>query len=152
MTVDLSHIPARQSWMGILARAEPEVLAQHLARSESLPSFTFLRRPETGLSMVRGRVGADGEAFNFIEATLTRASVTDDAGHVGHGYILGRNEDHAVLAARLDAALQDPTWRDALMTTVIEPLQALENSRHAAVEARAAETEVRFFTMATGRL
>ncbi|MBF0891898.1 phosphonate C-P lyase system protein PhnG [Gluconobacter sp. LMG 1744] len=152
MTVDFSPVPKRQFWMGLLARAEPEVLVQHLQQVEPLPSFTVLRRPETGLSMVRGRVGADGEAFNFIEATLTRASVTDQNGYTGHSYILGRNEEHAVVAARLDAALQNATLRAGLMTMVIEPLQTLETARHAAIEARAAETEVRFFTMATGRL
>lgn len=151
MTTDPLPIPARRAWLGILARAEPAVLEQHLAHAPPLPDFVFLRRPETGLTMIRGRTGGKGEAFNLIEATMTRASITDSQGHTGHGYVLGRAGAHATAVARLDAALHAPALRAALMAAVIDPLAAMERQRHADVEARAAGTEVRFFTMATGR-
>mgnify|MGYP003363355264 CR=1 FL=1 len=151
MTTDPLTIPARRAWLGILARAEPTALEQHLRQAPPLPDFVFLRRPETGLSMVRGRTGGNGEAVNLIEATLTRASITDSQGHTGHGYVLGRAQAHAITVARLDAALQCPTRHTALMAAVVDPLAALERQRHADVEATAAGTEVRFFTMSTGR-
>lgn len=151
MTADSSAHSARQSWLGILARADAGLLHRHLSQTDPLPSFVHLRQPEIGLTMVRGRVGAEGEGFNLIEATLTRASIVDDEGHTGHAYVLGRDEARAVAIARLDAALQSDTRHAVLMASVVDPLAAIEAQRRAAIEARAAGTEVHFFTMATGR-
>lgn len=151
MTTDLPFAELRQRSLGVLARAERPTLEQHLADLEPLASFTVLRGPECGLAMVRGRVGSDGEAFNFIEATLSRASILDADGKTGHGYVLGRDLDHALMVARIDAALQSEARVSALTAQLIDPLAELEDQRRRVVEAKAAGTEVHFFTMATGR-
>ena len=60
--------------MAALANATFEDL-QALALREPLPDYVALRAPETGLVMVRGRIGGTGAPFNVGEMTVTRCSV-----------------------------------------------------------------------------
>jgi alpha-D-ribose 1-methylphosphonate 5-triphosphate synthase subunit PhnG len=141
----------RQVWHGILARARRADLLSCLAKGPELPGFVRLRGPETGMSMVRGRAGGGGAAFNLGEMTLSRCSIRDDAGRIGHGYAAGRDLQQVELIARLDAALQDETLYPAYHGAVLVPLAAAEAARQADIQARAAATEVKFFTMAAMR-
>jgi len=100
--------------------------------------------------MLRGRAGGGGAPFNLSEMIVTRCTVRA-AGLIGHAYIAGRDGAKAELAATLDAALQNPAIADVLQRIVIEPLQAIEDERRAALAARAAATRVDFFTLATMR-
>ena len=143
------HAPRRR-WMAVLARASASDIAARLAVCPELPPHQRLRGPETGLVMLRGRAGGGGEKFNLGEASVTRCTVSSDD-RIGHSYALGRDPDRAELAARIDAAMQDPGRRQDLERAVIAPL---EQAQHAAREAdarRAAATKVDFFTMATMR-
>ena len=140
----------RQGWMAILARASAEDLSARLAALGPLPEPETLRAPETGLVMVRGRAGGDGDAFNLGEMTVTRCAVRLGA-HIGHAYIAGRDHTKARLAALLDAALQDQALQPALMQGIIEPLAAAQQAARAAEARKAAATRVDFFTMATMR-
>jgi alpha-D-ribose 1-methylphosphonate 5-triphosphate synthase subunit PhnG len=140
----------RKHWMAVLARADRAAIEQALAEAPPLPTHTRLRGPEVGLVMVRGRAGGGGAAFNFSEMTVTRCSVRA-GGRIGHAYIAGRDDAKAELAARLDAALQDPARAEVLQRRVIDPLAAREAERRAALAARAAATRVEFFTLATMR-
>ena len=140
----------RQRWMAVLARASAEELAAGLAALPDLPDAELLRPPETGLVMVRGRAGGDGDAFNLGEMTVTRCAMRLGA-HIGHAYIAGRDHTKARLAALLDAALQDGALHDALMQAVVEPLAAAQEAMRAAEARKAAATRVDFFTMATMR-
>lgn len=138
----------RQRWMAVLARADLAFLQAH---AEALPACTILRGPETGMVMTRGRAGGTGARFNLGEMTVTRCTVRDAAGQVGHAYIAGRDAARAELAARYDAGLQNPAQRAALERDVIAPLAtALAEARDANAR-RAAATRVDFFTMATMR-
>jgi len=141
---------ARQHWMAILARASVQELAEKLAELPALPEAEMLRAPETGLVMVRGRAGGDGDAFNLGEMTVTRCALRLGA-HVGHAYIAGRDHAKARLAALLDAALQDSALHQACMQAVVEPLAAAQQEARAAEARKAAATRVDFFTMATMR-
>lgn len=142
--------PERRHWMAVLARAEGEAIASLLAPLPALPPHERLRPPETGLVMVRGRAGGDGSPFNLGEMTVTRCAVRlGDA--VGHAYVAGRDKRQAELAALLDAALQDPARRDALMDGVITPLAARQQAAREAEARRAAATKVDFLTMQTTR-
>ncbi|WBV41484.1 phosphonate C-P lyase system protein PhnG [Pseudoroseomonas cervicalis] len=151
---DLPH-EERRRWMGILARASAAAirarLDAHLADAPPLPAHTRLRGPETGLVMLRGRAGGDGAPFNLSEMTVTRCAVRLDDGIIGHAYVAGRDSQQAELAALLDAALQDPARRPALLESVIAPLAADEAESRAAAARKAAATRVQFFTMATMR-
>ena len=140
----------RQGWMAILARASAEDLSARLAALDPLPEPETLRAPETGLVMVRGRAGGDGDAFNLGEMTVTRCAVRLGA-HIGHAYIAGRDHAKARLAALLDAALQDEALQPVLMQGIIEPLAAAQQAARAVEARKAAATRVDFFTMATMR-
>lgn len=143
--------PARPAWLGLLARAPRGAIEPLLAEAPALPGFIRLRGPDIGMSMVRGRAGGDGAAFNLGEMTIARCSIRDEDGFVGHGYVAGRDGALAELIARLDAALQNAARHASLHAAVLAPLAAAETARRAADEARAAGTEVRFFTLATMR-
>jgi phosphonate C-P lyase system protein PhnG len=65
----------RRNWLSILAKAQPaEMIAAWDALAEA-PTYSALRAPETGLVLVRGRMGGAGDAFNVGEMTVTRAAV-----------------------------------------------------------------------------
>jgi alpha-D-ribose 1-methylphosphonate 5-triphosphate synthase subunit PhnG len=136
--------------MAILARASAEDLSALLAALGPLPEAETLRAPETGLVMVRGRAGGDGDAFNLGEMTVTRCAVRLGT-HIGHAYIAGRDHSKARLAALLDAALQDQALQPALLKSIVEPLATAQQAARAAEARKAAATRVDFFTMATMR-
>jgi alpha-D-ribose 1-methylphosphonate 5-triphosphate synthase subunit PhnG len=119
-----------------------------------LPAFDWLRAPQTGLAMVRGRIGGTGDPFNVGEASVTRAVLRlksgDGAGPVGIAYQLGRDKRRAELAALADAMLQSPVWRDALVARLVVPLaRALDKERSERAE-QTASTRVDFYTMVRG--
>lgn len=138
---------ARQEWMGRLARARPEVLAALFA--DPLPPHTLLRGPEIGAVMVQGRAGGTGDAFNMGEMTVTRCSLRLEGGTVGHAVVQGRSTDHARRAAVLDALMQT-VQAAAVQATVLAPLAAAEAEARQRRAAKAAATQVEFFTLLRG--
>jgi alpha-D-ribose 1-methylphosphonate 5-triphosphate synthase subunit PhnG len=137
--------------MAILARSESSALENGLAGCGTLPAYTRLRGPESGLVMVRGRTGGGGAPFNLGEMTVTRCSVRTDSGLVGHAYIAGRDERRAELAALADALLQDPDRAAVVQAAVVQPLAEAQKARRDAIAAKAAATKVQFFAMQTMR-
>jgi alpha-D-ribose 1-methylphosphonate 5-triphosphate synthase subunit PhnG len=142
---------ARKRWMAVLARASRNDIETLLVRLSELPAHSVLRGPESGLVMVRGQAGGAGAAFNLGEMSVTRCTVRDADGRIGHAYVSGRDGAQSELAARLDAVLQDAAWHDAVETAVITPLATAQAERRAADARRAAATRVQFFTLATMR-
>jgi alpha-D-ribose 1-methylphosphonate 5-triphosphate synthase subunit PhnG len=140
---------ARKYWMSLLAKAEPQDLAWLWADVPGKPEFTYLRAPEVGGVMVRGRAGATGAPFNLGEMTVTRCSVQLSGGAVGHAYVQGRDKTHATQAAVIDALMQTD-WADHLRETVLEPLRDTQEQVRTARAAKAAATKVDFFTMVRG--
>ena len=141
----------RPSWMATLARASVDEIEALLDAAAPLPPHRVIRGPEIGLTMLRGRAGGDGAAFNLGEATVTRCSVSLGDGTLGHCWRLGRDRRAAELAALLDAALQQPELKAPLMTAVIHPLWQRQAEAASLTARRAAATEVRFATLATMR-
>lgn len=141
----------RQIWLGLLARASRERLLQLLDSAPKLPGFERLREPECGMAMIRGRMGGNGAPFNLGEMTITRCSIRDEAGRVGHGYAAGHDLEQVELVARLDAVLQDEALFGAYDQAVLQPLAQAQAARRLETEARAKATEVKFFTLATMR-
>jgi alpha-D-ribose 1-methylphosphonate 5-triphosphate synthase subunit PhnG len=144
------EIAARRRWMAVLARASAEAMQACLAGAPALPRHVTLRGPESGLVMLRGRAGGAGAAFNLGEMTVTRCTVRA-GNHVGHATVTGRDAARAELAARLDAALQDPALHDPLHAHVIEVLARRQHDARQETARKAAATQVKFFTMATMR-
>lgn len=139
-------IQSRKDWMSLLAKAAPDGLARLLP---DLPDLAFLRAPETGSVMVRGRVGGTGAAFNLGEVTVTRCSVRLGCGTVGHAWVQGRDKDHATRAAAIDALMQ--TDRAAsVRAEILTPLAGTADAAKVARAAKAAATKVEFFTLVRG--
>ena len=138
----------RQRWLSVLAKAPIARLAALWEGLGPIPAYALLRRPETGLVMVKGRISGSGAPFAAGEMTATRAAVRLASGEVGIGYVGGRSARHAEIAAAVDALGQRADWCDRLETEVIAPLEAEAAARHRAIAARAAATKVEFFTVA----
>jgi alpha-D-ribose 1-methylphosphonate 5-triphosphate synthase subunit PhnG len=147
-------VKERQGWLAVLAKARPATLEAAWETLADRPAYRLLRVPEIGLAMVRGRVGGTGPAFNLGEMTMTRAAVQlvepGRAARLGFGNVAGRCPRHAELMAVLDAMLQEPDYRAAVMAQVIEPLDAAARAARAAMAAKVAATRVDFFTMVRG--
>lgn len=137
--------------MAVLARASADEIEAALAAAPPMPPHRLVRGPELGLTMLRGRAGGDGAAFNLSEATVTRCTVSLADGTLGHAWRLGRDRRAAELSAALDAVLQDDTARAAILAQVVAPLAAHQREAAARDARRAAATEVRFATLAAMR-
>jgi alpha-D-ribose 1-methylphosphonate 5-triphosphate synthase subunit PhnG len=141
----------RREWMQLLARAPIAMLESWIRRAAeggSLPGRTWLRKPETGLVMLRGRAGGAGERFNLGEMTLTRCVLRIETGEVGVAYVRGRSQRKAELAALADALLQSAPWREAVWRRLIEPLRGHLETEAARARHKAQATRVEFFTLA----
>lgn len=147
--MDTSPHLARADWMSLLAQADPAELAQAMDAFAPPTDTSWLRPPQTGLYMLRGRVGGTGPQFNFGEITVTRCSV--QAGdHIGHAWVRGSNTRHAELAALADAMLQDAVRYTQLSLHVIEPLRRSLDRRRDDASRKAAASKVEFFTVVRG--
>ena len=139
----------RKKWMSLLAKSPPDALQKVYSKIEVPTDFQWLRHPETGAVMVRGRMGGTGAPFNMGEMTVTRCSLRLSNGEVGHGYVQGRNKAHAKRAAIVDALMQSDK-ADVVGQTVIESLRLQAQVTKAAVQERADKTKVDFFTLVRG--
>ena len=144
------NIAARQALMAVLAGATIAEIRRGLASLADLPEPLELRRPETGLVMLRGRIAGQGARFNLGEATVTRASVRLSSGEVGASYILGRDAERARLAALVDALWQRADYRVAVEAHVLAPSRARQDAERQASAERTAATKVDFFTLVRG--
>jgi len=142
---------ARKHWMGVLARAAEDALEEAWKGLERQPEHVWVRRPESGMTMVRGRANGNGTPFNLGEMTVTRCALRLDDGVMGVAYVQGRSHRHAELAALFDALLQRPDEAGGLQRQVIAPLEHERSQAGEAARRRTAATRVEFFTMATGR-
>ncbi len=138
----------RRQRMGLLAHATLGELETAWVAHDSRPDYVFLRRPEAGAVMVRGRVGGTGNAFNLGEMTMARCAVrlTERGSSSGFGYVAGRRLRHAELAALFDAMLQEPShhaYARAVLET-IDDRRLLERNRKAG---EVAATKVDFLTL-----
>lgn len=142
---------ARQQAIGVIAKADSGAVAAAFEAMGDAPGFTRLRAPESGLVMVRGKMGGAGAAFNVGEMTVTRAAVRLESGEVGVGYVSGRNKRHAELCALADAMVQSRAWREPVERLVIAPLRAAQDAARVARSRKAAATAVEFFTLVRTR-
>jgi alpha-D-ribose 1-methylphosphonate 5-triphosphate synthase subunit PhnG len=141
---------ARSDWLAILARASTAELEAGASTVQSMPATQFVRAPEMGMVMLRGRVGGTGDAFNLGEASVTRCAVKLPAGALGVGYALGRDKRKAELIALFDALLQDEATAGRLKAQVVEPLRESQRTRRDTQSRAAASSRVDFFTMVRG--
>jgi len=141
-------IATRQRWIGVLARAVGDELNRHESALRDA-EYQMIRAPEIGMTLVRGRMGGTGAAFNVGEMTVTRCVVRLADGRTGFSYLAGRDKPRAELAALADAHLQGPQqihW----LNTLIEPLAEAQARRRAEQDAATAASKVEFFTLVRG--
>lgn len=143
-------VKSRQRLMVACAHASDAELEAALAPFPAAKNARDIRPPETGLIMLRGRIGGTGAPFNTGEATVTRAVVHLNEGVMGFGYQLGRSHVRARNAAVIDALGQDPQCRQQLESAFVEPVLARCAKEDAGVRSESAATRVNFFTMVRG--
>ena len=139
----------RKAVMAVLAHSTTADIAGCLG-AVALPAHEDLREPESGLVMVRGRIGGDGAPFNLGEATVSRAAVRLSSGEVGFGYALGRDREKARLIALCDAMVQSAELAGTIETQVVAPLRAAMIEKRNRKSAEAAATRVDFYTLVRG--
>ncbi|MCX8995651.1 phosphonate C-P lyase system protein PhnG [Rhizobiaceae bacterium BDR2-2] len=128
-------------------RAELKTLIDALGvTAEATP----LRGPETGLVMVRGRMGGGGSPFNLGEVTVSRATMRLASGTVGHAHALGTDREKARLGAIVHALWQEEATRDRVESGLLAPVERRITEENARKRAETAATRVDFFTMVRG--
>ena len=140
----------RRDAMAVLARATAEELQAAWDAWSDKPGVETVRGPETGLVMVRGRIGGGGAPFNFGEATVTRATVRISTGTVGHAYALGTDRRKVRHGAVFDALWQDEATRAHVESGVLDPVRGRLQARSRRRAEETAATRVDFFTMVRG--
>ena len=139
----------RRNIMEILAKADAGRLEAAWDLLPDKPEFSPVRGPETGLVMIRGRIGGGGAPFNLGEATVSRATIRLATGEIGFGQTLGLSPRKAELAAVFDALAQ----REDRRGTIEELIGDIERELAERDETRKRETaatRVDFFTMVRG--
>lgn len=139
----------RREAMKVLGHAAASEISERLEGIE-MPAHEWLREPENGLVMLRGRIGGDGAPFNLGEATVSRAAVRLASGEVGFGYTLGRDRCKAQLIALCDALMQNHEFADVVETSVLAPLRARIAATRQQMAAETAATKVDFYTLVRG--
>ena len=135
--------------MSVLAKAPTVVLREAVTAFGDLPAYTWLRRPQIGLAMVRARTGGTGAQFNLGEMSITRCALRLDSGEMGVAYVRGRDTCHAEWAALFDALLQTRLAEDVRIK-VLAPIEAALAARLAETLQQAQATRVDFMTMVRG--
>lgn len=149
LNLDEGGHTARQNIIATLATASPEAVAERY-RTIDTPDFELVRQPETGLVMVRGRMGGTGSPFNLGEVTVTRCVVRLETGETGSAYSLGRNKEKALQSAVIDALWQRAEAREHIESSIIAPLAAMQADSRETVREETEATKVNFFTMVRG--
>jgi len=149
-TCDTRTTSKRQALMRICAHATEAELEIAVAGLDPRPEGVDVRPAETGLVMLRGRIGGSGAAFNVGEATVTRAVVRLQSGETGYAYLLGRSKRRARLAAILDAAGQHPAYGQTLKRNLIDPVTERVEREAKTVREETEATRVEFFTLVRG--
>ncbi|SMF38670.1 alpha-D-ribose 1-methylphosphonate 5-triphosphate synthase subunit PhnG [Xaviernesmea oryzae] len=140
----------RRRAAGLLARATTGELQTAWDRLPAKPDVKPVRGPETGLVMVRGRIGGGGAPFNLGEATVTRATVLLASGTAGHAHALGTDKEKVRLAAVFDALWQESETRGFVETALLGVIEARIAAEDRQKAEETAATRVDFFTMVRG--
>ncbi|MBB4349075.1 MULTISPECIES: phosphonate C-P lyase system protein PhnG [Rhizobiaceae] len=140
----------RRRCASLLAVATTDELRAAWDALKDKPETKPVRGPETGLVMVRGRIGGGGSPFNLGEATVTRATIALASGTVGHAQALGTDKQKAKLAAIFDALWQEDATRDHVENVLLAPIEHRIATENRAKAEETAATRVDFFTMVRG--
>jgi len=134
----------RAEWMTLFAETPvAELEARWSAISH--PKFDWIRRPEYGSAMIRGRASGTGAQFNLGDVTVTRCTLQLGPGEIGVAYVMGRDKRHAALAAIFDALAQrEQAGEDRPIQQLIAKLDKAKAARHQAIAAETQTSKVDF--------
>jgi alpha-D-ribose 1-methylphosphonate 5-triphosphate synthase subunit PhnG len=131
-----------------LSLSREERLIELMGSLGDIPAFEYLRKPQTGLIMVKARADARNTPFNLGEVLVTRCSVSV-LGRVGHAYIMGDVPEKSLAAALADALAQDDRYREGIEKIVLS-LEADLARERAKTTDKIKKTKVEFFTLVRG--
>ncbi|MDR1921336.1 MAG: phosphonate C-P lyase system protein PhnG [Candidatus Adiutrix sp.] len=140
--------PCRRQYLELLTLASSASLRRGLDGYRQNLKYEFIRPPETGLIMVRGRQGNTGALFNIGEMLVTRCAVKHED-HIGQAWVAGRNAAKAELAALGDALAQNRAYAEAL-APFFEQLRRERLGRINRETKDIMTTKVNFITMVRG--
>lgn len=144
------QLMAHKAVADLLARAERTELLAAYEHLDVKPQAQPVRGPETGLVMVRGRIGGGGAAFNLGEVTVSRASIRLASGTIGHAHALGTDREKVRLAAIFDALWLEADTRSFVEAHVLQGVRKRLSEKDQKNAEETAATRVDFFTMVRG--
>ncbi|MDA0344704.1 MAG: phosphonate C-P lyase system protein PhnG [Proteobacteria bacterium] len=139
----------RKKWLSLLAQSSSEDIITLWDKAKIECHFEVIRAAEIGAVMIQGRQGSAGAPFNLGEMSVTRCSIKIAEGFIGHGYHQGRSKKTAEIIAKLDALLQTVKF-DAIVKTILKPLEKRLQAKEYNLAAKAEATKVNFFTLVRG--
>jgi alpha-D-ribose 1-methylphosphonate 5-triphosphate synthase subunit PhnG len=134
--------------MEVLSLSDPADLEAGILGFEAIPSYVYLKKPASGLVMVRGRIGGTGRAVNIGEMLVSRC-IVDLSGTTGYGYTPFEDLRHSELAALIDALAEHPDYRDKA-GQMLAALESRIKERELAEIEETESTKVEFFTLKRG--
>ena len=138
----------RQRAFKTLTSAEPAVLKKFILKTRPPYKYSIIRPAQTGLIMLRGRVGNTGNAFNVGEVLVTRCSVMLND-KIGCGYILGENVEMAEHIAVIDAMIQNDN-KSGKIKKLLDRIEKNIQKKRIKTMKEVAATKVDFYTMVRG--
>jgi alpha-D-ribose 1-methylphosphonate 5-triphosphate synthase subunit PhnG len=139
---------ARRRRMELFSLSDPSDLEDYLLSLKEIPHYVFLKKPSSGMVMVRGRIGGNGKVFNMGEMLISRC-IVDVLGLIGYGYTPYENLRHSEMAALLDALSLHPDYSSSV-NSFMELLEERRNELMEDEEREVAKTRVEFFTIKRG--
>src|SRR6201990_1818907 len=121
-TVPDTDLAGRRRCAGLLAGATLTEIRAAWAALADKPDAKPVRGPETGLVMVRGRIGGGGSPFNLGEVTVTRATIKLGSRAIGHAHALGTDREKVRMAAIFDALWHQSATKDFVEETILRPV------------------------------
>ncbi len=140
----------RQEQLALLAKSPYEKIVDLWSSLNINVQYHCLKKPETGMVMVKAQAGGDGQPFNMGEMTVTRTVVQLENEQLGFGYCSGRDHKKSELVAVIDALLQTEDYGQLLQEKVIDPLFEEMESKNRQYKEKTDNTKVNFFTMVRG--
>lgn len=140
----------RQQRLSILAKSDLNAIKALWSVQLSDFDFEFIRKAESGMVMMTARAGGTGDPFNLGEVSVSRCAVRLKSGETGVGYVKGRNHQHAIHIAIIDALAQTREHAKTIQSQLIHPLHKALQQRHNQQLDKANKSKVEFFTMVRG--
>lgn len=176
-----SHpVKNRQQLLSVLSKSSFDDINRFWQSLSIVPSYSLLKAPEVGMTMVRAKTGGTGQAFNMGEMTVTRTVIrlnVNESGSeekgveeerveeerieeecaeekytdiIGFGYTAGRDTKKSELIAVVDAYFQLPDYTDLIEEKILQPLLDKQRHQEESEAKKVDATKVNFFTMVRG--